>query len=285
MKNKTLSVVLATRNEEHNLPRLLESVKGVADEIVICDEQSSDQTVEIAKKAGAKIFSVEHNQNFHVTKKIAIEKATSDWVLLMDADESLSVKLQNEIKKLLDLSQEEINAYSIKDPKKRSLFARHQKLLGLQGAGDVVAFFIPRVNMFLGKPLIHGGVYPDGVIRLFKRGMATQPADNIHEQIKVDGSIAWVENDILHWDSPTLGRYFSRLNRYTDINVSSYIKEKLSRNIFTLFKYLLLLPLHAFLLRYIRHKGFLDGVRGFLWALFSASHYPISYLKYIIKFK
>jgi len=285
MNNKTLSVVLATRNEEANLPRLLDSVRGIADEIVIFDEQSTDRTVEIAKKAGAKVFSVEHNANFHITKKNAIEKASSDWILLMDADESVSIPLQNEIKRVISLSQEELNNYEIKDGKKRRLFSRHQKILGLNKEGDVVAFFLPRVNMFLGAPLIHGGVYPDGVVRLFKKGKGVQPADNVHEQIMVDGAIGWLENDLLHWDSPTLGRYFSRLNRYTDLNASSYAKQKLSKNILSILRYLILLPLKAFLLRYIRHKGFLDGFRGLLWALFSASHYPISYLKYIIKFK
>lgn len=286
MKNITLSVVLATRNEEKNLPRLLDSIKNVSSEIIVVDENSTDRTVEIAKEYGAKVFSVEHNDNFHITKKKAIEKATSDWVLLMDADESLSQKLQDEIAKVIRLDQKHLNSYSPKDQGKKRLFLKHQELLGLsKQSGDVAGFFIPRVNMFLGKPLIHGGVYPDGVIRLFKRGKGFQPADNVHEQIRVDGSVSWLENEILHWDSPTLARYFNRLNRYTSLNADSYKEVGLGKDPIRFLKYCLVLPVYFFFLRYLRHKGFMDGVRGFLWALFSASHYPISYLKYIINHK
>lgn len=84
---KTLSVVLATRNEEENLGRCLESVKSLADEIIVVDEYSTDKTVEIAKKYGAKVFLEPHHDNFHVTKQVALEKATGDWILQLDADE------------------------------------------------------------------------------------------------------------------------------------------------------------------------------------------------------
>ncbi|KKU80346.1 MAG: Glycosyltransferases involved in cell wall biogenesis [Candidatus Amesbacteria bacterium GW2011_GWA2_47_70] len=86
-KGVILSVVLATRNEEANLTRCLEAVKSIANEIIIADEQSTDKTVGIAKKFGAKVISVPHQENFHITKNIAIDAARGDWILQLDADE------------------------------------------------------------------------------------------------------------------------------------------------------------------------------------------------------
>src|SRR3989344_8934156 len=87
MKKQKLSVVLATRNEAENLAKCLESVKSIANEIVIADEQSTDKTAEISKKFGARIISVPHSDNFHITKNIAIDSARGDWILQLDADE------------------------------------------------------------------------------------------------------------------------------------------------------------------------------------------------------
>lgn len=285
MKNK-LSVVLATRNEEANIARCLNSVVGLADEIVIFDESSTDKTVEIAKGYGAQVVNTPHNENFHITKKAAIEHALGPWILLLDADESLSSELKSEILQVLSLSQEKINSWEVNDPRKKRLFSKHSKLLDLDDAHkdeNVYGFFLPRLNMFLGKKLIHGGVYPDGVIRLFHKSHARLPAVHVHEQVEVDGRVLWLSGDLLHWDSPSLNRYFSRLGRYTDINVTSYKKKSMPVNFTTAFSYLLLRPIASFVRIYVRHKGFLDGVNGLLWALFSASHYPISYIKYIIR--
>ena len=92
-----LSVVLATHNEEANLSRCLDSVKDLANEIVIADEQSTDQTVSIARKFGAKTISTPHHDNFHITKNIAIDAATGNWVLQLDADEIVPPGLSEEI--------------------------------------------------------------------------------------------------------------------------------------------------------------------------------------------
>lgn len=277
-----LSVVLATRNEEENIGRCLESVKHVADEIIIVDEESSDKTREIAEKLGAKVFLEPHHDIFHITKQKALDKASGEWILQLDADEVVTPELAKEIGLVIRNQKLEI------PPGKIRLFERHQKLLetrdgriGTGSGGQIAGYFIPRRNMFLGKPLIHAGVYPDGVIRLVKNGFARFPQKSVHEQIEIDGEVSWLGSDLLHYDSPTLKKYLMRLNRYTDLHAEELENKKVPKNALYFIVYSLFKPAATFFNLYFRHLGFLDGVRGFLWSFFSATHFPVAYFKYI----
>jgi len=282
-----LSVVLATRNEEENIGRCLESVKNIADEIVVVDENSTDKTGEIAKKYGAKVFLEEHHDIFHITKQKALEKASGDWILQLDADEEVTPSLATEIKDVVSMTNEGIKNRTFNNLEKLHHFEKHKKLIeqrdGKIGkeSGEIVAFFIPRLNMFLGRPLRYGGVYPDGVIRLVKNGRARFPQKSVHEQIQVDGEVAWLSNDLKHYDSPTMRRYLVRFNRYTDLKSHELADKKVHKNPLNFMTYLIVMPSYTFLNIYLRHKGFLDGPQGFLWAFFSAMHFPIGYFKYI----
>src|SRR3990167_2475987 len=148
-----LSVALATRNEEENIGRCLASVKDIADEIIIMDEFSTDRTEEIAKSYGAKVFKVKHEPIFHKTKQKALEKATGDWILQLDSDEEVTPALGNEILSTIN------NKPLTIPPSKTRLFVRHQKEVekrdGKIGSetGEIVGFFVPRINFFLGRPL------------------------------------------------------------------------------------------------------------------------------------
>lgn len=288
-----LSVVLATRNEEDNIGPCLDSVKELfadlpaqAGEIVVIDESSIDKTREIAKGYGAKVYKVAHEPIFHKTKQEALELATGDWILQLDADERVTQELAGEIKKVLRMTNYELRERKVSDTKKWNLFQRHQELIEKRDGelgkrtGEIVAFFIPRRNYFLGKPLIHAGAYPDGQIRLVKRGKAHFPAKSVHEQMEVDGEVAWLFNDLEHNDSPTLKRYLERMNRYTDLHARELAEKKTPKNFWNLLRYSILLPTSYFLVLYFRHKGFLDGIRGFLWSFFSAMHFPLAYFKY-----
>ena len=296
MPNK-LSVVLATKNEEGNIGACLESVKGIADEVIVFDEHSTDKTKEIAEKHGAKVFNYHHITNFHETKQKAIDRAVGDWILQLDADERVTTELAKEIKSVIEERHsdnlEKIGYSFISEsiPKqvrndKEKLFNRHQSLIARREGrigkktGEVVAFFIPRKNIFLGKPLIHGGVYPDGVIRLFKRGKARLPGKSVHELMEIDGEVGWLYNDLEHHDSPTFQRYFDRLNRYTDLIAKDFRKDKLPANLLYLLHYSFSKPLIEFVKLYLRHKGILDGMQGFIWSLFSSLRFPLAYFKY-----
>src|SRR3989344_4356144 len=194
--------------------------------------------------------------------------------------------IANEIKEVLRMSDSEILKRKVPE-----LFMRHQRLLEREGSlpqaksrqagrSGVVAFFIPRRNMFLGKPLIHAGVYPDPSIRLIKRGKARLPGKSVHEIMEVDGQVSWLVNDMLHYDSPTLERYLNRLNRYTDLHAEELKSKKVKLNFFSLLNYSFVKPTIVFFKLYFRHRGYLDGMRGFVWCLFSSLHFPIAYFKY-----
>ncbi len=277
-----LSVVLAVRNEEENIARCLNSVKDIADEIIVVDEYSTDKTKEIAEGLGAKVYQEPHHDIFHITKQKALNLATGDWVLQLDADEVVTPELAKEIKAVIS-GQWLVSS----DAKKQKLFQRHQELLENRDGpigkptGEVVGYFIPRRNIFLGKPLIRGGVYPDGVIRLVKKGKARFPQKSVHEQMELDGRVGWLANDLEHYDSPTLKRYFTRLNRYTDLHASELKERHAPRNFFYFIYYSFFKSFYIFLKLFFFHKGFLDGVNGFLWSFFSSLHYPIAYFKYL----
>lgn len=287
MKSSLLSVVLATFNEEKNLGGCLDSIKDLTDEIVIVDGSSTDKTVEIAKKYGAKVIVTDNPPMFHINKQKALEMASNDWVLQLDADEHVSPALNKEIKKVLLMTNKEMEEYQKHLPD-RKLFVQHQKLLEKRDGkigkeGDYAGFFISRANYFLGKYLRYGGVYPDGVIRLVKKEKAHFPCKDIHEQIAVDGKVGWLQNPLYHYDSPTFKRYIQRNNRYIALLSDELKEEHTSKNVLTMIKYLLVLPIQWFVMSYGRHKGFKDGWQGFVFAFFSALRFPRAYVRYLRK--
>jgi len=307
--HQSLSVVLATRNEEQNITKCLESVKQIADEMIVVDEESSDKTRQIAEKLGAKVFTVKHDPIFHKSKQKALDLATGEWILQLDADERVTPELAKEIQGVIKFENNQIVREQFERKCKEKyelyeLFLRHQKLIekralrqaqgekglgqikgasgpgGPSARGELVAFFVPRRNFFLGKPLIHAGVYPDGVIRLVKKGKARFPSKSVHELMEIDGEVGWLFSDLEHHDSPTFERYLDRANRYTDLTADEYKRKKIPVNYLVLFYFSFIKPAFVFLNLYFRHKGFLDGMRGFIWSLFSALHYPLAYFKY-----
>lgn len=282
----TLSVAIATFNEEKNIKRCLESVKEIADEIVVVDGSSKDKTVEIAKSYGAKVLVKDNPVMFHINKQKAIDLSTGDWILQLDADEVLSKSLSEEIKRITTMRDSEIEEYEKSTPE---LLLRHQKIVEKRdgpvgnAALPYAAFFIPRLNYFLGKYLRHGGVYPDGVIRLFKKSEAYLPCKDVHEQYVVLGRVGWLRNDLLHFDSPTFKKYIERNNRYTSFIAGQYKQQKLPKNPIIGFEYIVIKPVYWFILTFIRHKGFLDLWQGFIFSFFSSLRFPISYIKYLYK--
>ncbi len=281
-----ISVALAVFNEEKNLERCLKSVEELADEIVIVDGSSNDKTVEIAKKFKAKILIKDNPPMFHINKQKAIDMCLGSWILQLDADEVVSHELAEEIKLISSLSDKEIEEYQ-ESVKNIEMLRRHQSLIDKRDGkiGDdkkeYAAFFIPRANFFLGRYLKYGGVYPDGVIRLFKKGKAYLPCKDVHEQFEVSGRVGWLQNDLLHYDSPTFEKYIKRNNRYTTFIASQYKDENLPKNPIYFIKYVFVLPIKWFFLTFFRHKGFLDSWQGFVFSFFSSLRFAISYIKYI----
>jgi glycosyltransferase involved in cell wall biosynthesis len=278
-KPRGISIYMRVKDEQGWIAVSIASIKDIADEIIVVDEHSTDKTREIAEGLGAKVYLETHHDIFHITKQKALDLATGDWILQLDADEIVTPELAKEINDLVKHGKQP------RGPKE--LFLRHQKLIeerdGRIGkdSDEIEGYFIARKNMFLGKPLIHAGVYPDGAIRLVKKGKARFPQKSVHEQMEVDGKVGWLENDMEHYDSPTLKRYFTRLNRYTDLHAGQLKERHAPKNIFYFIYYSIFKSFDIFIKLFFFRKGFLDGVNGFLWSFFSSLHYPIAYFKYL----
>ena len=279
-------MVLATYNEEGNIGPCLESVLSIADEMIIVDGSSKDKTRDIAKQYGAHVVETENHPIFHINKQKAIELAKNEWILQLDADERVSRELASEILTVIGMNDGQIDEYQKKLPH-RDLFLRHQRLLeerdgkiGLD-SGPYAGFFVPRLNFFLGKFLRHGGVYPDGVIRLIKIGKARLPAKDVHEQIIVEGRVGWLQNDLLHFDSPNFKRYLKKNSRYIDLLATQLKAEKVSKSPLQFLNYYFVKPIKWFLMTQIRHKGILDGWQGVIFSFFSALRFPRSYWRYV----
>lgn len=246
-----LSVVLATYNEQENIRQCLQLVKDWCKEMIIVDGSSGDKTVEIAKQMGAKVIIVPNLTNFHINKQKAIDLASSDWVLQLDADERVEEKLKTEISEVI----------------------RNPKFDG---------YWIPRKNYFLGRFLMKGGVYPDYTMRLYKRGKGKLPQKDVHEQARVMGSIGYLQTPLVHMSDINFQRYLLRWNRYIDLIAEELAKRKFNIIIEGL-KFLIIKPIFCFLNIFVRHKGFMDSWQGFVFAFFSGLRFPIAYVKYINK--
>jgi hypothetical protein len=150
--------------------------------------------------------------------------------------------------------------------------------------GPVVAFFVPRRNWFLGKFLRHGGTYPDGVIRLFKKGKARLPCKSVHEQYEVDGRVGWLSGDLLHHDPPNFQVYLRKNRQYAGLFAEEMREAGVKKGLGSGVKYLVVKPVGTFINIYVLHKGFLDGWRGFVWALFSGLTWARAWGEFSSKF-
>jgi glycosyltransferase involved in cell wall biosynthesis len=230
---KTLSVALITRNEAASLPRTLDSVRW-ANEIVIVDSGSTDATLDLARAAGVRVFE-EPWKGFAAQKNSAIAHATGDWILSLDADEEVSSELAQEIQTLL------------------------------AGEPAFSAYRIPRLNHFLGRPLRHGGYWPDPKLRLFRRGTARFADRPVHEIMEAAGPAGRLRGHLIHHCYPTLSDYIEHMNRYSSIAAEALVASGRARVSWLWLAWNALLnPAATFLYNYAFRLGFLDGRAGFL---------------------
>ena len=249
-KNQTISVAMATLNEESNIDRNLKAINNWVDEIVIADGGSTDNTISLAKKySKVKILNVKHEDMFHINKQKAIDECKSDWILQLDTDEIVSLDLQKEILKT-------INENPIEN-----------------------GFWINRSNYFLGSFLKKGGIYPDPTIRLYRNGSGRLPCKDIHEQAVVTGQVGQLKSDLLHYSDPNFSRYLIRHDRYTSLLATDYKNQKVKINTINTIKYYFCKPIYWFVLSYFRHRGYVDGFPGFVFAFYSSLRFASAYTK------
>lgn len=249
-----LSVAIITLNEAENLPRTLASVQ-FAQEIIVVDSGSADQTVSIAEAFGAQVFT-EPWKGFSAQKNSAIAKCTGIWILSLDADEELSPELGQQLQTLLPSNP------------------------------PVDAFFLRRRNLFLGRWMRHGGYYPDPKLRLFRRNTANfssaaRFSDRpVHETITFSGDSDTLDFDLIHHAYPTLESYLEHMDRYSTLGAELLLTQRRqSRSVFAFAWNVLFVPQLTFLWNYVFRLGFLDGREGFLLHLYHSTYVSWKYAK------
>jgi len=224
-----ISAVIITLNEERNLPRALKSLESVADEIVIVDSGSTDRTREIAERAGAR-FTAHRWEGYAAQKNFAAAQGQYDWVLSIDADESLSMELAADIARLKQI-----------------------------GPGDAAGFTMPRRARFRGRWIRHSGWYPDSKLRLYDRRRGRWVGRFVHEHVEVDGPVQQLTGDLHHFPADSRGEQVQSIDRYTTL-AAQQARDEGERKI--LLK-LLVFPGWKFMETYFFRRGFLDGAAGF----------------------
>jgi len=276
-----LSVVIIAFNEEANLGRTLASVQPlVADgkgEIIVVDSGSTDRTVEIAKSFGAKVF-VEEWKGFAAQKNSAIDKATGDWILSLDADEEIDPQLQRAVHDLLE-ALDGLSALGKQAGDQSLSTAEAKSEVGATPHADFAGLLIPRKNEFLGRWIRYGGFWPDPKLRLFRRGRGKFESRAVHEDVQVDGTTRQIQSGaLLHHSYPTLSDYIEHMNRYSSLGAEMVVAKGNGKVRFSAIN-IVLRPLATFVYNYFFRLGFLDGREGLLLHLYHAVYVSWKYSK------
>ena len=238
-----ISATIITFNEERNVARVIESLR-CCDEILVLDSGSNDRTVEIAKKLGARVVEASWH-GYAAQKNIAAELAAHDWILALDADESLSEALEAEI--------------------------WHIKKAGPQYDG----FTVPRLAQYLGRWILHSGWHPDRKVRLFNKRKAKWVGEFVHESVVVNGLVGHLNSNLLHFTCNSLSEHLRTMDRYTTLAA----QEIAAREQNVGFAKLLFDPPWTFFRTYVVKAGFLDGVEGLTIAYMAALYNFVKYSK------
>jgi len=243
-----LSVCVITHNEAANIVRTLESVKGIADEMIVVDSGSTDDTVALARSCGAKVF-VEEWKGFAQQKNSALAKATGDWTLSLDADEEVSPELAASIQALLKSGRP-------------------------QPPYD--GYMMARRNLYLKRWIKRSGYYPDRKLRLVRRAVAEFEERAVHENMRVPETVGVLQGDLIHHAYATLDSFIEHANRYSTLGGQMAADE---RPVGFSVANIVLRPLGNFIYRYFFRLGFLDGREGLLVHLTHASYVSWKYSK------
>lgn len=230
-----LSVVISAYNEQRKIRGCLESAK-FADEIIFLDNSSTDKTVKIAREFTKKVF-IQKNEptKIDLQKNAGIQKATGDWILILDADEEIMPELAKELQQLMKTDPKEYNG-----------------------------FWIPRKNMIFGKWIKHSGWYPDYQLRLFRKGKGRYENAHYHEPIVVSGQTDRLKQHFLHYNYEHVGQFlYKSLQVYAPNEAEELLRNGYKFN----YRDAIRLPFKEFLSRYFAREGYKDGFHGMMLAL------------------
>jgi glycosyltransferase involved in cell wall biosynthesis len=238
-----LSAVIITFNEEKNIGRCIDSLKNVADEIIVVDSCSTDNTVAVAQGKGADV-RLQPFLGYVEQKNMALSLASNDYVLSLDADEELDKTLEASI-------------------------------LKAKNDFDHVGYTMNRCTNYCGKFIRHGAWYPDTKLRLFNKSLAFWGGDNPHDKVilKDTHPVKHLKGDLLHYSYNSIEEHVQQNNKFSSISAETLYKRGKKTNIFKMIFH----PFWAFILGFILRRGFLDGYYGFVVALHVAH---LSFLKH-----
>ncbi len=244
-----LSVAIVAKNESHNIVKTLSSVTW-ADEIVVIDSGSTDNTVEIAKSYGATVYH-ESWKGYGPQVNSALDKCAGPWILNLDADEVVTPELAAEVQSLL------------------------------RGEPSLNAYAVPRLNLIFGRWMRHGGLYPDRKLRLFRKGAARLREDTEpHATPKTSEQVGTLKNHMLHYQYPTLETYIDHMNKYSSASVPLVTRRGKTSSSFAGFIWNTVFnPLATFCYNYIARAGFLDGREGLIFHLNHSVYVNWKYVK------
>ena len=238
-----ISLFIIAHNEAHRIGACIESTRGLVREVIVIDDFSTDDTAQVARQLGAQVFQRKFD-GFTNQKNFALSKVTSEWALNLDADERISPELKEEIAQAV--RQEKINGYEL-----------------------------PFCNYFLGKKMRFSGLNKEKHLRLVRTQQAKYVGGLVHEGLEIAGPIARLKNPVNHFSYDTIEAYFTKFNSYTSLAAEQLYK---NGKRFCLCSVFVRLPFE-FLKRYLFKLGFLDGMRGMLWASFSTYYVFVKYVK------
>lgn len=239
-----VSGIVVCFNEEKNIEKCLKSLLW-ADEIIVVDSYSTDNTVSICKKYTDKIYQREW-PGINKQKEYAVSLSQNEWVFVLDADEMASEGLAKEILERLESDNNKFDGYMVK---------RH--------------------TYYLGKWIDHGGWYPDYKLRLFKKSKGYFGGEDPHDKIIVNGNVARLEGEIYHYTYENISHHIRTINNFSDV-VSQKMLEKSEK--FVLPK-MLAKPLIKFFETYVYKLGFLDGIQGLIISVLSSYYVFLKYAK------
>lgn len=239
---KKITAIIPTLNEQERIKNSLKSAE-FADEIIVIDSYSSDKTVDIVKKTDAILLQREFD-NFSSQKNYAIDKASNDWIVWIDADEVLTTELQEEIRQ------------------------------AIENADDLVGFYIYRIFYFKGKRMRYTGTQNDKLIRVFNRKYCKYEG-KVHEKIIPQGKVGVLTNKILHYSYISFDRYIVKLNQHSALRAEELFEKGLVVTPY----HILAKPFARFIKHYFVKLGFLDGFYGFVISFALSYGVLVRYIK------
>jgi glycosyltransferase involved in cell wall biosynthesis len=238
-----ISATIIACNEERNIARAIESLR-CCDEILVVDSGSTDRTIEIAEKLGARVIESPW-PGYAKQKNLAAERACHDWIFSLDADEALSEALEAEIWQLK------------------------------KNGPRFDAYTMPRMAQYLGRWILHSGWYPDRKVRLYNRSKARWVGEFVHESVAVDGTVGHLQSNLLHHTCESMAEHVKSMDRYTTLAA----QELAARRQRVGYANLMFEPAWTFLRTYFLQAGFLDGFEGLTIAYMAAMYTFLKYAK------